>query len=142
MAVAVTAVAVAMTAVAVAVTTVAVVGAALARARACATLVEAWPVPVPSSRGCGLVHLLVGGYRQPGHQHNELLEAQLLVLVCVQVLHDLVDGLFILMLLLQEGDTGVRAGCGQGWGQGGALQVIQWQRHRDTGLLGLSFSIS
>lgn len=104
--------------VAVAVTSVAVIGATLAGAWARATLPEAWPVPVAVSWGCGLVHLLMGGYRQLGHQHNELLEAQLLVLVCVQVLHDLVDSFVILLLLLQVGDMGRQGWVWPGLGTG------------------------
>ena len=75
-------------------------------------------MPVALSWGCGVVHLLVGGYRQPGHQHNELLEAQLLVYICVQILHDLIDSSFILLLLLQVGDTGCQGWVWSGLGTG------------------------
>lgn len=47
-----------------------------------------------------LMHLLMGGIDQPGKQHDDLLKAQLLVLVCVQVLHDVIYFIFFSILTL------------------------------------------
>lgn len=85
--------------------TMAVAVATMAMAVALGTLPKAWPMAVAFSFRGVLVHLLMGGYRQPGHQHGELLEVQLLVSICVQVLHYLVYGMVILLLLLRVGVT-------------------------------------
>lgn len=55
-------------------------------------IIPTWVVP--------LVHLLMGGMDQLCHQDDKLLKAQLLVLVCVQVLHDVIDDFFTPFLLL------------------------------------------
>lgn len=109
MAVAVTimAVAVAIMAMAMAATLVATLGFAGVAARP----PEAWPMGVAVPLGGVLVHLLVGGLRQPAHQGDELLEAQVLVSAGVQVLQDVPNECFIPLLLLQVGRQG-----GQGWG--------------------------
>lgn len=102
-------VAVAVALVAVAVAPVAVAMAALALVLVLAgavALAEAWPVAVAFPGRRILVHLLVGRLGQPGHQDGELLEAQLLVPVRVQVLQDVVYGLVILLLLLWVGRQG------------------------------------
>lgn len=69
-----------------------------------ATIPEAWPVVVAGLVWirCRFMHLVMGGYCKLRHQHGELLEAQLLVLICVQILHDMVYGSVILPLLLEK----------------------------------------
>ena len=54
--------------------------------------IPTWVVP--------LMHLLMGGIDQLCHQHDKLLKAQLLVLVCVQVLHDVIYDFVAPFLLL------------------------------------------
>lgn len=65
------------------------------------TLSKAWPMAVVRSTVVSLLmHLLMGGIDQPGKQHDDLLKAQLLVLVCVQVLHDVIYFIFFSILTL------------------------------------------
>lgn len=47
-----------------------------------------------------LMQLLMTGKDQLCHQHHTLLKAQLIVLVCVQVLHDVIYEGFISLLFL------------------------------------------
>lgn len=67
-------------------------------------LPEPWPVAVALPFGGVLVHLLMGSMNQPCHKHGKLLEAQLLVSIGVQVLHDVFDECLIPALLLQFGE--------------------------------------
>lgn len=85
--------------------TMAMAVATVAMAVALATFPKAWPMAVAFSFRGILMHFLMGGYRQPAHQDGELLEVQLLVSICVQVLHDLVYGIVIFLLLLWVGET-------------------------------------
>lgn len=101
-AVAIMAVAMAIMAVAVATTLIATLG----FAGVAASCPKAWPVGMAVPFRGVLVHLLVGRLRQPAHQGDKLLEAQVLVSACVQVLQDVLNGSFILLLLLQVGRQG------------------------------------
>lgn len=88
-----------------------------------------------------LMQLLMGGKDQLCYQHRKLLKGQLLVLVCVQVLHDVIYESFILFLLLwvkwrrllelrvtREEDPGTQ------W-------ATRWQTHRKIWPQGLGLEI-
>lgn len=125
-----------MTTMAVAVTTMAL-AMTMTTLGGTATIPEAWPVVVAGLVWirCRFMHLVMGGYCKLRHQHGELLEAQLLVLICVQILHDMVYGSVILPLLLWMGEMGCSGRAvasehskqphGQGTGKPGSCASIQ-----------------